>query len=90
MKTSLKNGLRILFFSRLSQKKGIRRESYVRAEEMEPRPSSDRDGRIYRLAVPVLNKKNKKRLSFHVVVGADMAKNVQKNVLHVQSCCFAN
>ena len=26
---------------------------------MEPRPSSDRDGRIYRLAVPVLKKKKK-------------------------------
>ena len=57
MKTSQKNGLRILFFVRDYPK---RRESYVPAEEMEPRPSSDRDGRIYRLAVPVLKKKKKK------------------------------
>ena len=49
MKTSQKNGLRILFFVRDYPK---RRESYVRAEEMEARPSSDTDGRIYRLAVP--------------------------------------
>ena len=86
MKTSQKNGLRILFFVRDYPK---RRESYVRAEEMEARPSSDTDGRIYRLAVPVLKKK-KKSLSFHVVVGAEMAQNVQKNVMHVQSCCFAS
>ena len=56
MKTSLKNGLRILFFRDYPK----RSETYVRAEEMEPRPSSDRDGRIYRLAVPVLNKKKLK------------------------------
>ena len=59
MKTSLKNRLRILslFFSPLSQvaqllkkKKGI----YVGDEKRGPPPNSDRDDRIYRLAVPVL------------------------------------
>ena len=27
---------------------------------------------------------------FHVVVGKTTTRNVQKGVLHVQSCCFAN
>ena len=54
MKTSQKNAMdSASFFFRDYPK---RRESYVRAEEMEPRPSSDRDGRLYRLAVPVLKK----------------------------------
>ena len=51
-------------------------------------PSSERDGRIYRLAVPVL----KKLIigSFHVVVVHEQQKNVQKSVMYVKSCCFAN
>ena len=55
IKTSLKNRLRIhSFFRNYSKgpsylKKGI----WVGAEEEGPRPSSDRDGRIYLLAVPV-------------------------------------
>ena len=57
METSLKNSLRILlnFFAIISirpvtYKKGI----LLEAEERGPRPRSDRDGRMYRLAVPVL------------------------------------
>ena len=57
METSLRNILRILlnFFAIISirpvtYKKGI----LVGAEEREPSPRSDRDGGIYRLAVPVL------------------------------------
>ena len=57
MNTSLKNKLLIdpfTFFRDYSKgpsylKKGI----WVGAEEEGPRPSSDRDGRIYLLAVPV-------------------------------------
>ena len=59
MKLSLKNRPHILLIhlaiipSRLvTEKKGI----YVGAEERGPRPSLDRDGRIYRLAIPVLKK----------------------------------
>ena len=57
METSLNNRLRILlnFFAIISirpvtYKKGI----LVGAEERGPSPRSDRDGRIYRLAVPIL------------------------------------
>ena len=62
-----------------------------------PYPSADRDDRIYRLAVPVLQKKkknnnnnNNKIWSFHVVVVQGLQRNVQKSVMHVQSCFFAN
>ena len=41
------------------------------------------------LAVPVL-KKNLKIWSFHVVVVQRRQRNVQKSVVHVQRCCFAN
>jgi len=87
MKTSLKNSLHILLnffaiiqFALLLKRKGI----LIGAEERGPRPSSDRDGRIYRLAVPVLKKT--KNLSFHVVV----VHGQQKRVMHVQSCCFVH
>ena len=56
IKTSLKNRLRIIlnFFAIIpirpvTQKRGILAE----AEERRTRSSSDRDGRIYRLALPV-------------------------------------
>ena len=56
LKMSLQNRLRILplFFEiiprgSLTEKNGI----WVGAEEKGPRPSAERDGRIYRLAVPV-------------------------------------
>ena len=58
MKMSLKNRLRILLtVLRLAQfalllKRG--EFNLVGAEEKGPRPSSDRDGKIYRLAFPVL------------------------------------
>ena len=59
MKTSRRNRLRILLnhFTIIrsrpaTQKKGI----YVGAEERGPRQSSDRDAKIYCLAVPVLKK----------------------------------
>ena len=66
-------------------KKGI----YVGVQKWEPLPSSDKDGSIYRLAVPVI-KKILKNWSFRVVVVQRRQRNVQKSVMHVQSCCFAN
>ena len=92
MTTSLKNRLGILsnhfaiIASRpFTQKNGI----YVGAEERGPQPSSDRDGRINRLAAPVLKKL--KIWPFHVaVVQLGRRGNVQKSVMQVQSCCFAN
>ena len=54
-------------------------------------PSADRDGRIYRLAVPVLKKKNNnnnKIWSFHVVVVQGRQRNVKKSVMHVQLLLF--
>ena len=53
-----------------------------------PRPSSDRDGGIKRLQFPSLKKL--KIWSFQVVVVQRRQRNVQKSVMHVQSCCFAN
>ena len=62
---------------------------YVGAEERGVHPSSDRDGRIYRLAVPVLKKKLK-IWSFHIVVVQGRQINVQKSMMLVQSCRFAD
>ena len=56
MKTSLKNRLRIVlnFFPIIPILPVIlRKRILAAAEERGTRPSSDRDGRIYRLAVPV-------------------------------------
>ena len=41
------------------------------------------------LSFPSSNKKLK-IWSFHVVVVQGRQRNVQKSVMHVQSCCFAN
>ena len=60
----------------------------VGAEERGPRPSSDRDGRIYRLAVPYSSKL--KMWSFHVIVVQGRQRKVQKNVMHMQGCCLAH
>ena len=91
MKTSLKNRLRILsnHFAIIQSRpdtstKGI----YVGVQEMGPLPSSDKDGRIYRLAVPII-KKVLAKWSFHVVVVQRRQRNVQKSLMHVQSCCIA-
>ena len=57
MKTSLKNGLLILsnHFT-ITPSRPVIKGIFRGAEERGPRPSSYRDGRIYRLAVPVLKK----------------------------------
>ena len=42
---------------------------------------------------PCRSRPQKKQLniwSFHVVVAQGRQRNVQKSVMHVQSCCFAN
>ena len=52
------------------------------------RPSSERDGGIYRLQFP--SSKKLKIWSFHVVVVQRRQRNVQKSVMHMQNCCFAN
>ena len=41
-------------------------------------------GKLYGLVVPVLQE----LWSFHVLVVQGQQRNVQKNVMHVQSCCF--
>jgi len=48
----LSNHFAIIPSRPVTKKKGI----YVEAEERGPHPRSDRDGRIYRLAVPILKK----------------------------------
>ena len=60
---------------------------YVGAEERKPHMSSDKGGRIYRRAVPVLKKKKLKMWSFHAIVVKGRQRNVQKNR---DGCCFAN
>ena len=60
----------------------------VGAEERE-RARVQTDGRIYRPAVTVLKTSELKIWSFHVVVEGQ-ERNVQKNVMHVQSCRFAH
>ena len=57
MKTSLKNRLRILLniFAIFSIRPVIKKkQNLIGVEERGPRPNSERDGKIYRLAVPVL------------------------------------
>ena len=42
------------------------------------------------IALPFPSSKNLKYWSFHVVVVQGRQRNLQKRVMHVQSCCFAN
>ena len=42
------------------------------------------------IALPFPSSKKLKIWSFHVVVVQGRQRNVQKSVMHVQSCCFAN
>ena len=42
------------------------------------------------IALPCLSSKKIKIWSFHVVVLQRRQRNVQKSVVHVQRCCFAN
>ena len=86
-KNLAENRLRILsnhFVIILSRPVTYAKRIYVRAEESGPHPSSDRDGRIYRLVVLVLI------WSFQVVVVQEQQRNVKKSVIHAQGCCFAN
>ena len=74
-KNLAENRLRILsnhFAIILSRPVTYGRRIYVRAEESGPHPSSDRDGRIYRLVVLVLI------WSFQVVVVQEQQRNVKK------------
>ena len=41
------------------------------------------------IALPFPSSKKLKIWSFHVVVVQGRQRNVQKSVMHVQSCCFA-
>ena len=47
-------------------------------------------GMVEFIALPVPSSKQLKIWSFHVVVVQGRQRNVQKSVMHVQSCCFAN
>ena len=42
------------------------------------------------ITLPFPSSKKLKIWSFHVVVVQGRQRNVQKSVMHVQSCCFAN
>ena len=42
------------------------------------------------IALPFPSSKKLKIWSFHVVVVQGRQRNVQKSVMHAQSCCFAN
>ena len=91
MKTSVKNRLRILLiFSRLSQ-------FAVLLEIMEFWLELKR-GAVARVATEMLEiialpfrfSSKLNMWSFHVVVVKEQQRNVQKRVMHVQSCCFAH
>ena len=51
-------------------------------------PSSEIDGKIYRLAVPIL--KSTQNLVISGCCFAETAKKCTKKVMHVQSCCFSH
>ena len=91
MKRSMKNRLRILsnhfaIFRSRPVTKGIQ----IGTEERGQRPSSDRDGRIYRLAVLVLKKKIK-IWSFHVVVVQRWQRIAHKSVARMyRILCYCN
>ena len=53
-----------------------------------PRPSSERESKIYRIAVPAL--KSTQNLVISRPSCAGTAKKCTKSVMHVQSCCFAH
>ena len=53
-----------------------------------PRPSSERESKIYRIAVPAL--KSTQNLVISRPSCAETAKKCTKSVMHVQSCCFAH
>ena len=91
MKTSLKKRLRILLiFSRLSQFTPLleRREFWLELKR----------GAVARvhtemlefIALPFRFSSKLNIWSFHVVVVKEQQRNVQKRVMHVQSCCFAH
>ena len=91
MKTSLKKRLRILLiFSRLSQFTPLleRREFWLELKR----------GAVARvhtemlefIALPFRFSSKLNIWSFHVVVVQEQQRNVQKSVMHVQSCCFAH
>ena len=90
MKTSLKNRFRILStISRLPQVAWLlKRREFMFELKRGGHTRVQTDGGIYRLAVLVL--KNLKIWSVYVVVVHGRQRNVQKSLLHVQSCCFAN
>ena len=93
VKTSLENRLRILslFFviiprGPVTQKKGIR----VGAEERGPHPTRVLTEMVEFIALPSPFSSKLKIWSFHVVIMQRLQRNVQKSVMHVQSCCFAH
>ena len=84
IKTSLKSSIDSASFQTISQLSKVaqlpnRRKFVLEMKRGGPRPGSDRDGRIYRLAVPVLTKKLK-IWSFHVVVVRGRQRKIQKRL----------
>ena len=60
----------------------------MRTDERGPSPSSERESKIYHLAVPVL--KSTPNLVISRRNWAETAKKCTKSVMHVQSCYFAH
>ena len=93
MTTPLKNRLRIPFQTilQLSQVAQLLKRREVMLEQKRGGHSrvQERDGRIYRLAVPVLKKNLKFGHVNWVVVVLGRQRNVQKSEMYVRSCCFA-
>ena len=92
MKTSLKDRLRASFqtFSRLSQFALLlkRREFWLELKRGGRARVQTEMVEFIALSFPYSSKL--KVWSFHIVVVQGQQRNVQKSVMHVQSCCFTH
>ena len=91
MKTSLKNRLLILLnFPRLSQFALLlkRREFWLELKRVNR--ARVQTEIVEFISLPFLFSSELEISLFHVVVVQGQQRNVQKSVMHVQSCCFAH
>ena len=91
MKTSVKNRLRILLiFSRLSQFALLLEIMEFWLELKRGAVARVPTEMLEIIALPFRLSSKLNMWSFHVVVVKEQQRNVQKRVMHVQSCCFAH
>ena len=90
MKASLKNRLRILslFFALFQGAQLLKRREFSLELKRRDRARILTE-MVEFIALPFPFPSRLKIWSFHVVVVQERARNLQKTVMHVQSCCFA-